>query len=52
MQFIKGFANLTHLLYDVLGQEVKMGPVQLPPEAHEAMEMLKQDPDIPYVSLS
>ena len=34
--FIKGFANITRLPYDVLGKEVKMGPVQLPPEALEA----------------
>ena len=28
-------------LYDVLGKEVKMVPVQLPPEAHEAIGILK-----------
>ena len=32
-RFIKGFANIAHTLYDVLGKEVKMGPVDLPPEA-------------------
>ena len=31
-RFIKGFANLVHPLYDVLGKEVKMGPVDLPPK--------------------
>ena len=35
--FIKGFANIAPLLYDVLGKEVKMGPVQLPLEAQEAV---------------
>ena len=28
-------------LYDVLGKEVKMGPVQLPPEVQEAVKVLK-----------
>ena len=32
--FIKGFAHLAHPLYDILDDEVKMGPVTLPPEAH------------------
>ena len=35
--FIKGFANIAQLLYDVLGKEVKMGLVQLPLEAQEAV---------------
>ena len=30
-RFIKGFANIAHPLYDVLGKEVKMGLVDLPP---------------------
>ena len=30
-RFIKGFANIARPLYDVLGKEVKMGPVDLPP---------------------
>ena len=30
--FIKGFTNLERPLYDVLGKEVKMGPVDLPPK--------------------
>ena len=31
-RFIKGFANIVHPLYNVLGKEVKMGPVDLPLE--------------------
>ena len=30
-RFIKGFANIVQPLYDVLGKEVKMGLVDLPP---------------------
>ena len=41
-RFIKGFANLAHPLYDVLGKEVKMGLVDLPPEAQEAINILKR----------
>ena len=41
-RFIKGFANLVCPLYDVLGKEVKMGPVDLPPEAQEAINILKR----------
>ena len=41
-RFIKGFANIVQPLYDVLGKEVKMGPVDLPPEAWEAMNILKR----------
>ena len=40
-RFIKGFANIVHPLYDVLGKEVKMGPVDLSPEARETMDILK-----------
>ena len=40
-RFIKGFANIACPLYDVLGKEVKMGLVDLPPEAWEAMNILK-----------
>ena len=40
-RFIKGFANIAHPLYDVLGKEVKMGPMDLSPEAQEAMDILK-----------
>ena len=39
--FIREFAHITRPLYDVLGKEVKMGPVQLPPEAWEAVRILK-----------
>ena len=41
-RFIKGFANLAHPLYDVLGKEVKMGLVDLPPEVWEAVDILKR----------
>ena len=40
--FIKGFTNIAHLLYDVLGKETKMGPLQLSPEVHEVVRMLKE----------
>ena len=40
-RLIKGFANIAHPLYDVPGKEVKMGPVDLLPEAREAMGILK-----------
>ena len=40
-RFIKGFANIAHPLYDVLGKEVKIGPVDLPPKAWEAVNILK-----------
>ena len=40
-RFIKGFANIAHPLYDVLGKEVKMGLVDLPPKAWEAVAILK-----------
>ena len=39
--FIKGFTYIVRSLYDVLGKEVKMGLVQLPPEAQEAVRILK-----------
>ena len=41
-RFIKGFTNIAHPLYDVLGKEVKMGLVDLPLEAQEAMDILKR----------
>ena len=41
-RFIKGFTNIAHPFYDVLGKETKTGPVQLPPEAHEAVWTLKK----------
>ena len=40
--FIRGFTLLAHPLYDILGNEVKMGPVMLPPEAQEAVQLLKE----------
>ena len=40
-RFIKGFANIVQPLYDVLVKEVKMGPVDLPPEAQDAVDVLK-----------
>ena len=40
-RFIKGFANIVHPLYDVLGKEMKMGLVDLPPKAQEAVDILK-----------
>ena len=41
-RFIKGFANIACPLYNMPGKEVKMGPVDLPPEAQEAMGILKE----------
>ena len=40
-RFIKGFTNIAYPLYDMLGKEMKMGPVDLPSEAQEAMDILK-----------
>ena len=39
--FIKIFTHIARPLYDVLGKEVKMGPVQLPPEVWEVVRILK-----------
>ena len=41
-RFIKGFANIACPLYDMLGKEVKMGLVDLPLKAWEAMGVLKE----------
>ena len=41
-RFIKGFANIACPLYDMLGKEVKMGLVDLPPEVQETMNILKK----------
>ena len=41
-RFIKGFTNVVHPLYDVLGKGVKMGPVDLPPEAQKVVDILKR----------
>ena len=40
--FIRNFAYLTCALYDLLGDEIKMGPVTLTPEAEEAVRVLKE----------
>ena len=40
-RFIKGFANIACPLYNMLGKEVKMGPVDLPPKVREAVAILK-----------
>ena len=39
--FINGFTHITRPLSDVLGNEVKMGPVQLPPKSQEVVRILK-----------
>ena len=41
-RFIKGFTNIACPLYDVLRKEIKMGPVDLPPEAWEVVDILKR----------
>ena len=59
-RFIKGFTNIAQPLYNMLGKEVEMGPVDLLPEAWEAMKILKRkvqsasilvfpDLDIPFL---
>ena len=40
--FIRNFACLARALYDLLGDEIKMGPVTLTPEAEEALWVLKE----------
>ena len=40
--FIEGFTLLSHPLYDILGNKVKMAPVTLPPEAQDAVWLLKE----------
>ena len=40
--FIKNFAHLTHALYDILHDEVKMGPLTLTPEAEDVVQLLKE----------
>ena len=39
---VRAFMNIAHPSYDILGKEAKMGPMQLPPEVHEAVQMLKE----------
>ena len=41
-RFIKGFANIVCPLYGVLGKEVKIGPVDLPPETWQVVDILKR----------
>ena len=41
-RFIKGFANIVCPLCDMLGKEVKMGPVDVPPEAWDTIDILKR----------
>ena len=41
-RFIKGFSSIAHPLYNVLGKDVKMGLVDLPPEVWEVMNILKR----------
>ena len=40
--FIRNFAHLACSLYDILGDEVNMGPVMLTPKAQEAVRLLKE----------
>ena len=42
-RFIKGFANIVHPLYDMLGKEVKMGPVDLPPRGARGHEHFEKE---------
>ena len=39
--FIRNFVHLAHALYDILGDEVKMGPVTLSPEVQDVVQLLK-----------
>ena len=41
-RFIRNFTHLARVLYDLLGDEIKMGPVTLTPEAEEAVRVLKE----------
>ena len=41
-RFIWNFACIAHTLYDLLGDEVKMGPVTLTPKVEEAVRILKE----------
>ena len=40
--FIRNLAHLAHALYDILSDEVKMGPVTLTPKAQEVVQLLKE----------
>ena len=39
--FIRGFTHIVRPLYGMMGKEVKMGPVRLPPEVQEVVRILK-----------
>ena len=41
-RFIRNFVHLAHALYDLLGDEIKIGPVMLTPEVEEAVQVLKE----------
>ena len=55
-RFIRNFACIAHMLYDLCGDEVKMGPVTLTPEVEEAVRILKEKimsvPVLVFTSLS
>ena len=40
--FIQNFTRIAHALYNLLGDEVRMGPVTLTPEVEEAVRILKE----------
>ena len=40
--FIQNFARIARMLYDLLGDGIKMGPVMLTPKAEEAVRILKE----------
>ena len=48
-RFIKGSAKIAQPLYDVLGKEVKMGPVELPLEAQEAVNVKRKVQAVPVL---
>ena len=50
-RFIKGFANIAQPLYDVLGKEVKMGPVDLPPRCRGCGYLERESPVCTHSSI-
>ena len=40
--FIRYFSHLAHVLYDLLGDGIKMGPVTLTPDTEEVVQLLKE----------
>ena len=40
--FIRNFACIAHMLYDLLGDDVKMGPVTLTPKAEEVVQIYER----------